>query len=1125
MKTKRTFLLAAACFCCFPEADAQVEHKQLFKPKSEMPLRAEPARDAAARREAFEKRNEGPSLEALADELFGMMRLDWEPEEEALRMHYREAVQAYKEGKYADALEAYKRFFLERVMASKDLGSDPKARTFIEYFTEAPGLMKGRAKVAAFTKDYPADIVAAGTDAMIKYYRAGNHDDHHVLVDLEIGEPGEVNWVAPLTGFYGPTWHMPRDESFLSFAYAGGDFFTPLLAAYLETGDVSFLERWSAYVDDFHMHFLPSVQRTPWAYRLNWANTGGPRLAPLIYVMRQRPETLAAVPAPTLVRSVLHSWKAGIPSQFEKARSNGPNRRLTMNGRTLVGSFFEYPELAERNYLIQQRRRTLEDHPRVAIHPDGTDQILALPYFNQYITTPLEDFADLEGRPEGAWITDRWKEEIQRTQDLVGSYLLRSLDPGQRQPGHRDPLRNLFQGKGMGDPNGLPKLLPEMMALPENRALTAWHSGKRPTDLPVRAFAFPYGGFYFLWSDGSEQPQFLHFTTQRPGTRNRWRFNNNISLTAYGQLMLFYGAEDYVLEVDGVGGQAGIDVRSMPALKPQPNRFVASANFDFVEGTMTDDSRQKIDPRTGAAEPVGSVEHQRQILFVRDAALWVVTDRMIGEKKHDFRILWPFRGDFEFKPGYEDARQNLRVAPEDSYLNGYRPGEDFSFDPEQQVIRTISPHIPNLSIYHASDRPLTFAPGDFVQHAWRFGNAVGTGPRIKSAESATVLSVLYPRPKGGQDLKSFVPVEEGGLAGFEAETQTGDLVSCRAAANIPATLRLGKWETQGEFLLLSRRAGASQENGVLLGAQTLLIDGKEQTLPGPDLLFTVDKNGILSFERIRYPMEMVTIEPASDRFVNNVEVRLSHPETDVDIRYTLDGSRPDLSSPLYTGPIKLEESTWITAIAVRKNTKELTDSTDSTVHSLPNWAVYEKETLRQPAVAQRPESATPGLQAVYKETQQPISMFNLAGLPVTRSAGARELFDLSLRKDADPFSNYGFIFSGHLEIPKDGVYHFYAPNELVDATVEAWSDLRLFLNGEEWYPATRRQNFGVWSIPLAAGSHTLEVRWIDQRPSMGILSGDRPVETFTLWSGESPQLEFSGPDLPRGPIPAKLLWH
>jgi len=1118
-------ILLGVCLGCAPTAPAQVEHKHLFKPQSEIPLKAEPAEDAAARRETFKVRNEGPALKALADELFGMMRLDWEPEGTELRRQYQAAVRAYQAGQYAEALEAYKRFFLQRVLDSNDPGADPKARTFIEYFNEAPGLMEGRAKIAAFTRDYPADIAAAGTDAMIKYYRAGIHDAHHVLVDVEIGEPGEVNWIAPLTGYFGPTWHMPRDESFLSFALAGGDFFNSLLTAYLETGEVSYLERWSAYVDDFHLHFLPAVQRTPWAYTLNWTNAPGPRLAPLIHVLRQRPETLDLLPAPTLVRSVLHSWKAGIPNQFEKSRSNGPNRRLTMNGRSLVGSYFDYPELAERDYLLAQRRRTLEDHPRVAIHPDGTDQILALPYFNQYITTPTEDVADLEGKPEAPWLTERWKKEMERTQNLVGSYLLRSLDPGQRQPGHRDPLRNLFQGKGMGDPNGLTRLVPEMMARPENKALVDWHAGKRPGDLPIRAFAFPYGGFYYLWSDWSEQPQFLHFTTQRPGTRNRWRFNNNITLTAYGQLMLFYGAEDYVLEVDGVGGQAGIDIRSMPELVPQRNRFVSSDHFDFVEGAMTDDSRQKLDAETGESKTVGPVEHRRQILFVRDAGLWVVTDRIAGKQKHDFRILWPFRGDFEFQYGYEDARQNIRNAPEDSYLHGYRPAEDFEFDAKNQAIRTVNPHIPNLSIYHASDQPLTVTPGDIIQHDWRFANAVCTGPRINGVEGAMLVSVLNPRAKGGKDLKSFVPMKGEGMVGFEAETQAGDRVSCRVGSTIPAELVLGKITADGELLLVSRKSGGDAQHGVLLGAKRLTIHGKDQPLLGPDVVFTIGKDGAVDFERIRYPMEMVKIEPASDRFVDKVKVVLSHPETDVDIRYTLDGSMPNLSSPLYEGPIPIDQTTWVTAMAVRKGTKMMVDSTDSTVHSLPHWAVYEKEALRQPAVTTRPAEAVPGMRAVYKETQQPISMFNLKGLPVTRSGVVEDLFDLSLREGADPFSNYGFIYTGNLEIPKGGVYHFHAPDELVNGTVEAWSDLRIFVDGEEWYPATRRQNFGTWSVPLAAGSHTFEVRWVDQRPSMGILSGDRPLETFTLWTGKAPLLELSGPDLPRGPVPAKLLWH
>ncbi len=1107
------------------QAEAQVEHKHLFKPKATIPITVDAPADVEARRDAFAARNRPENLTALADELFGMMNLDWKPENPGLRERFQAAAEAYRAGHHAEALDAYKRFYLQRVLDSGARGRDPKARTFIEYFTEAEGLMRGQALFAAFTVDYPDDIIRQGVDGMLNYYRAGHHDDFHVLLALAIGEPGTVNWTYSLKEHYGTTWHMPRDESYLSVAYAGRDVLTPLIAAYVDSRDPAFLQRWADYVDDFHLNFIRDVQRSSWADELNWSNIYGPALEPVIFAVREIPEAIDTLPAATLARIAIHEWTANIPNQIQLSRTAGPNRRLTMNGRSMNAYYAQYPELAQRDYLLRQRRRTLEDHTRVAIHPDGTDQILALPYYDQYLTTPPNDIAELKGLPEAPWLTDRWEQEIRRTQNLVASYLIRNMDPANRMPGHRDALRDLVAAKGMAHPQkGMHKLAPEMMAKPENQAIMAWRTGHRPTDVPLRSLAFPFGGAYFIWSDWSEQPQFMHFTSQREGTRNRWRFNNNIWLVAYNQLMLFYSAHDYVLEVDGVGGVAETDIRAMPELVPQPNRFLSSEHFDFVEGSMTDNSRSHLDPQTGTSKPVGPVDHQRQILFVRDAGIWIVTDRFAGQRPHDYRLLWPFRGDFHFAKGSEDIRKRIRVAPENSYLHGYRPDQDFAFDTDNKIIRTVSPHIPNLSIYHTSNRTLSLPIGEFVQHNWRFGNALGTGPRIENATNAVLASLLFPRKDLDEDLTSFHPVEADGIAGFDALTQSGHRVAYRAAGQSAQRLSAGPVEVNGEALLISGRDGEPAFRGVALGVKSFALDGKPIAAPSANVSFQHQADGQLAFEAIHYPMEMVRIEPAADRFAERLTVTLSHPETDVDIRYTLDGSMPGIDSPLYTRPFEIDATTWVTAIAIRKGTTRLIDSTDSVTYSIPHWAIYEKEPYRKPAT-QRPATGQTGLHAVYKETSKPISMINFKGIKATREGAASTVFDLGLRAGSDPVSNYGFTYSGYVEVPEDGTYNFHAPEEFVSAVIFAWYDLRIFLNGEEWYPATRRQNFGTWSVPLKAGSHRIEIQWVDQRPSMGIVAGRPPSGSFSNFYDPAPVLEFSGPGIPRQPLPSHLLWH
>jgi hypothetical protein len=132
--------------------------------------------------------------------------------------------------------------------------------------------------------------------------------------------------------------------------------------------------------------------------------------------------------------------------------------------------------------------------------------------------------------------------------------------------------------------------------------------------------------------------------------------------------------------------------------------------------------------------------------------------------------------------------------------------------------------------------------------------------------------------------------------------------------------------------------------------------------------------------------------------------------------------------------------------------------------------------------------------------------------------------------------NYAFVYSGYLDVPRDGAYTFHAPREFVYPYLDSGYDLRVFVDGKEWYPATRLHNFGGWTVPLAKGLHTLKVYWVDQRPGQAQWaypdwSGSAPSEgeenrseKYMIWRGDKPTLEISGPGLDRQPVPDGMLY-
>lgn len=112
-------------------------------------------------------------------------------------------------------------------------------------------------------------------------------------------------------------------------------------------------------------------------------------------------------------------------------------------------------------------------------------------------------------------------------------------------------------------------------------------------------------------------------------------------------------------------------------------------------------------------------------------------------------------------------------------------------------------------------------------------------------------------------------------------------------------------------------------------------------------------------------------------------------------------------------------------------------------------------------------------------------------------SGAVETFDLSPGRRADRF---GMTFSGYLEAPKDGLYTIYAGSD---------DGCRLFVDGTELVNNdgvhTYRERAG--QISLKAGKHPIAVRYFERE------------------GPEKLQVSYSGPGVPKQPIPRAALWH
>ncbi len=200
------------------------------------------------------------------------------------------------------------------------------------------------------------------------------------------------------------------------------------------------------------------------------------------------------------------------------------------------------------------------------------------------------------------------------------------------------------------------------------------------------------------------------------------------------------------------------------------------------------------------------------------------------------------------------------------------------------------------------------------------------------------------------------------------------------------------------------------------------------------------------------------IESALSEFVTPMEVRITSPSPQLEVRYRLDGGEPQARDPLARGPITLRESTVVTARAFH--------------HGRAVTPVVRREFRR---VEPRPAPFPLGM-----EIAPAISIASIAGAwssvdawihqlgdgPITHAPGI-ELGDLAGKE------NVGVLFSGCIRIPEDGMWRFSLTSD--DGSRLEISD-QLVVNNDGLHSSETREG----SMALKAGWHPFRLAWFNR---------------------------------------------
>ncbi len=225
-----------------------------------------------------------------------------------------------------------------------------------------------------------------------------------------------------------------------------------------------------------------------------------------------------------------------------------------------------------------------------------------------------------------------------------------------------------------------------------------------------------------------------------------------------------------------------------------------------------------------------------------------------------------------------------------------------------------------------------------------------------------------------------------------------------------------------------------------------------------------------------------SISPVIPLFIDENKITISAAVPDGDIRYTLDGSEPNVKSQKYDGEFTIIDTTTIKAKVFWEN--GFTSKT-----SLKTY------TMGQVNDQVDVEGLKSGIKRCYYEGEwKQLPQFNkLQPLDSTVVA----TFNIMKRKADD---NFGFKFTGYIKVPEDGVYRFYTNSD---------DGSQLFLHDHLVV-----DNDGLHGMAERSGLIGLKKGW---HPFV--------VTFFELSGGEGLEVYYQPPDGEKQLLPTEILGH
>ncbi|HAX97251.1 MAG TPA: hypothetical protein DCY35_12155 [Prolixibacteraceae bacterium] len=1063
------------------------------------------------RRELHKNRNSRGNIEKLATKLFVMIDLE-KPELSRVKL-------CMDSGNFTQALKAYREFVLQKMKYTGDIYWE---NTYSYVYTPMIKIN---------------DIEKGANELLFNIFTTT--DGKYV----SLGEPGVINWKFDL-----PVKKFERSYFFAKNVLWNLSTFDPLLRSFIATNNIIYLKKWCEYTDDWCLNQDSFSRLLP--PELPDAHASASGLSDFLYHLKRLgqvlPQNGEGLSEATLARVLIKLLKEYLPMEVTYLRSNPQN--WTTNTFTLIfatGLLLEELGFKDAKFYIRAGLRRAEDYATTHKLPDGTDIEQNLPYDAAYARWGIASSYKLLKTLKPSLVDQDWYDEQYSHMVQRVNFLIRMLSPEGKFPsGCRIDLRGWIDGiKGfllMKE-----QFISEQYMQKENASIVSAVQGNTENGMPSFASDwYPYGGYYNFregWLPGSHYG-FMFSSTHPGGYEFRTLSGNNVFvLNAFSQDLLVAGEVgnyDIVkspLLVDGKQQyyNAGIPQwghrHTMVSAwdEPAKSRWHTSTYFDFGEALYHGCYGEGI-PEQGYASIYGDkirdlslesqkkastsvirgIAHRRLVYYIREHGLWIVIDRMSSEEYHRYTQQW-----------------RLPVKPVGSRFGNYKAftSENIQINAATNSIKTQDNGMANISVYNFSTKPISY--GYKIEeipltNGGKISDFYCAESTIEGQGEQIIISVIYPRKTQADDILNIQAIRtesDTSTVGFIAVLPEGAKVGYLAAADKNQYLKVEDIEVKGESLLVVKNTAGARK-GIAMGCGSISVCGRIHSIEFRDFEFSIEDDRMKEITPIYTPLEPVKVLPETNVFSEQLEITMATSTEGVDVRYTTDGSDPVPASRLYIEPFTIKDTALIKARAFRKGITEVPETMSGTHATVVTRAVFTKQDMRE---SQDGGVYANGLKYEYYEGNWKETFVSFDNCTPVKTGVVEKLFDTSPRQTKGPYS---FRYSGLIEAAVDGLYTFHAPREYMRPDIMEGYELNVYLDDEQWYPATRRHAFGTWSIPLKKGKHKFIVTYTDYRANTAA-EYNMPGLNNLIWEGEVPALMISGPDLEKQYITENMLYR